>query len=111
MFPSPRSRLRIWSPEVGSGVPSRVTLLILLRLNLVLTHGIPPDFRGGVHFFFKTAARHRDDSAEFIGSRNYVPMVFTAERVRRHRASKPQGGSNKGGSYGNKILYKNLDLT
>ena len=52
MFPPPRSRLIIRSREVGSGVPSRVSLLILLRLNLVLTHGIPPDFRGGVHLFF-----------------------------------------------------------
>ena len=25
-----------------------------LRLNLVLTHGIPPDFRGGVHLFSYT---------------------------------------------------------
>ena len=30
-------------------VPSRVSLLIsILRLNLVLTYGIPPEFRGGV---------------------------------------------------------------
>ena len=33
-------------------VPSRVSLLIsILRLNLVLTYGIPPEFRGGVHLF------------------------------------------------------------
>ena len=38
-----RSRLRIWSRETGSTVPSRVSLLIpILRLNLVLTYGIPP---------------------------------------------------------------------
>ena len=31
-------------------VPSRVSQLIsILRLNLVLTYGIPPEFRGGVH--------------------------------------------------------------
>ena len=31
------------------GSPSRVSLLIsILRLNLVLTYGIPPEFRGGV---------------------------------------------------------------
>ena len=31
-------------------VPSRVSLPIsILRLNLVLTYGITPDFRGGVH--------------------------------------------------------------
>ena len=46
------SRLRIWSRETGSAVPSRVSLLIsILRLNMVLTYGIPPEFRGGVHLF------------------------------------------------------------
>ena len=36
---------------MGSAVPSRVSLLIsILRLNLVLTHGVP-EFRGGVHLF------------------------------------------------------------
>ena len=51
-FPCPRSRLRIWSRETGSAVPSRVSLLIsILRLNLVLTCGIYPEFRGGAHLF------------------------------------------------------------
>ena len=49
---------------------------------------------------YETAVRHRV-SPEFIGSRNCVPMAFTAEsppalpRVRRHRASKPQGSSER----------------
>ena len=49
ILPCPRSRLRILSRETGSAVsPSRVSLLIsILRLNLVLTYGIPPEFRGG----------------------------------------------------------------
>ena len=53
ILPCPRTCLRVWSRETGSAVPSRVSLLIsTLRLNLVLTyHGIPPDFRGGVHLF------------------------------------------------------------
>ena len=52
VFPCPRSRLRIWCRETGSAVPSRVSLLIsILRLNLVLTYGIPPEFRGGVHIY------------------------------------------------------------
>ena len=76
-FPCPRACLRIWSRETGSAVPSRVSLLIsILRLNLVLTYGIPPEFRGGVHY--ETAIPHRV-SPEFIGSRNCVPMAFTAE--------------------------------
>ena len=38
--------------ETGPAVPSRVSLLVsILRLNLVLTYGIPPVFRGGVHLF------------------------------------------------------------
>ena len=44
-IPCPRSRLRIWSRKTGSAVLSRVSLLIsILRLNLVLTYGIPPEF-------------------------------------------------------------------
>ena len=42
-----------WSRETGSAVPSRVSLLIsILRLNLVLTYGIPPGFHGSVHLLF-----------------------------------------------------------
>ena len=49
IFPRPRAYLRIWSRVTGSAVPSRVSLLIsILRLNLMLTYGIPPEFRGGV---------------------------------------------------------------
>ena len=49
VFTCPRACLRIWSRETGSAVPSRVSLLISrLRLNLVLTYGISPEFRGGV---------------------------------------------------------------
>ena len=44
-----RSCLRIWSRETGSAVPSRVSLLIfILRMNLLLTHGISPEKRGVV---------------------------------------------------------------
>ena len=47
-----RSRVRIWSRETVSAVPPRVSLLLsILRLILVLTYGIPPEFRGGVHLF------------------------------------------------------------
>ena len=60
-----------------TAVPPRVSLLIsILRLNLVLTYGIPPEFRGKA--IYETAIRHRV-SPESIGSRNCVPMAFTAE--------------------------------
>ena len=46
---SPFAPLRIWSRETGSAVPSRVSLLTSIhRVNLVLTYGIPPEFRGCV---------------------------------------------------------------
>ena len=78
--PCPRSCLGIWSRKTSSAVPSRISLLIsILRLNLVRTCGIPPEFRGGVHSFVKAAIRHRI-SPEFMGSRIFcVPMAFTAE--------------------------------
>ena len=48
-FPVPVRSLRIWSRETISAVPSCVSLLIsIIRLNLVLTYGISPEFRGGV---------------------------------------------------------------
>ena len=37
---------------MGSVISSRVSLLTsIIRLDLVLTYGIPPVFRGGVHLF------------------------------------------------------------
>ena len=35
----------------GSPVPRQPTHLHTQRLNLMLTYGIPPEFRGGVHLF------------------------------------------------------------
>ena len=52
IFSCPRLRVRIWFRGTVSAVPSRVNLPIsILRLNLVLTNGIPPEFHGGVHLF------------------------------------------------------------
>ena len=63
IFPCPRWRLRIWSRETGSAVPSRASLLISkVRLNLVLTCGIPPEFRGGVHLVIQN--RHHWPSGQ-----------------------------------------------
>ena len=47
-----------------------------LRLNLGLTHGIPHDFRDGAHIYRQPPL---DVSPKFIGSRNHVPITFTAE--------------------------------
>ena len=50
--PSSRSCVGFSSRETGSAVPSRINLFIsILRLNLVRTYGIPPEFRGDVELF------------------------------------------------------------
>ena len=80
------SHVPVHASEFGLAIqvrPSRPALACsfsTLRLNLVRTHRIPPSFRDGVivHFFIYTVNRHRV-SPEFIRSRNYVPMAFTAE--------------------------------
>ena len=59
MVSCPRSGLRIWPCETGSAVLSRVSLLIsILRLNLVLTYGIPPAFRDRVQLYRQPTSGH-----------------------------------------------------
>ena len=60
----------------------------------MLTYGIPPELHGGVHLFIKTAIRH-GVSPEFIGSRNCVPMAFTAESPPAQASKKPHGSSKR----------------
>ena len=73
--------VRAWEFGLGRWVrPSRPALVCsfsILRLNLVLNRRIPPDSRGGVYLFIQLI-RHRV-SPKFIGSRNCVPVSFTAE--------------------------------
>ena len=59
-FPSPRSRLRIClAKRVRPSRPTSACSFSILRLNLALTHGIPRDFRGGVHLYISPSAiRH-----------------------------------------------------
>ena len=77
----------------GFGSPVPRLLMSILRLYLVPTYGIPPEFRGGVHFLFKTAIRHRV-SPEFY--RVTQLRWRSLPRARRHRAGKPQGSSEQG---------------
>ena len=75
-------------------VPSRVSLLIsIFRLNLMLTYGTPPEFRGDVHLFVLTAIRHQI-SPELSGHANAYRWR-SLPRIRRHRTSKPQGSSKR----------------
>ena len=76
----------------GLAVPSRVSLLIpILRLNLVLTYGIPPEFRGGVHM----KPPYAIGSVPSLSVHAVAYRWRSLPRVRRHRASKPQGSSER----------------
>ena len=82
----------------GLGIPSRVSLLIsILRLNLVLTYyGIPPEIRDGVHTFILN--RHTSYAMESVPSLSGHAIAYrwrSLPRVRRHRASKPKGSSER----------------
>ena len=91
-FPCPRLRIR--SRETGSAVPSRVSLLIsILRLNLVLTYRIPPEFRGGVHLFILN--RQTPSGQSRVSGHAIAYRWRSLPRVRRHRVSKPQGSSER----------------
>ncbi|CAM9105550.1 unnamed protein product [Ascophyllum nodosum] len=76
-FSCPRSCLRIWSREKGSAVTSRVSLLFLHTQDEsdTCSREIPAAFHVGVHIYCQPPSDHSD----FIGSRNCVSMVFTAE--------------------------------
>ena len=104
LFTSPCWRLGFWSRETGSAVPSRVSLFILH------TQAEPGSYsRDSSRFprrrpFIYTAIRHWF-SPEFIGSRNCVPMSFTAESPSAPATSSPQGivpvaGAASAGQYG-----------
>ena len=56
----PGSHLRIWYYEKSSAIPSRVSLLMsIVRLNLVLPYGIPPEFSDGVLLFLRPTGQSR----------------------------------------------------
>ena len=63
---------------------------------MVLTCGIPPEFRGGVHLFiiYKIAIRHIG-SVPSLSGHAIAYRWRSLLRVRRHRASKPQDSSKR----------------
>ena len=70
-----------------SAVPSHVSLLIsILRLNLVLSDGIPPEFRG-----IYIEPPNAIGSVPSLSGHAIAYRWRSLPRVRRYRASKPQG--------------------
>ena len=79
--------------ETGSAVPSRVSLLIsILRPIMLLTYGIPPKFRGGVHLM---KPPYVIGSIPSLSGHAIVYRWRSLPRVRRHRVRKPQGSSER----------------
>ena len=70
---------QIWPSRLVSACPFST-----LRLNLVLTYGIPPDVRGGVHTFLPP---HTIRSVESLSGHAVAYQWRSLPRVRWHRAS------------------------
>ena len=88
-----RSRLKIWSRETGSAVPSRASVLIsILKPNLVLTYGIAPELRGGVHL---SKPPYAIGSVPSLSGHAIAYRWRSLLRVCRHKASKHQGSSKR----------------
>ena len=70
-----------------------------LHTNLVLAHGIPPAFRGGVHLFIPP---YVTGSVPSLSGHAIAYRWRSLPRVRRYTASSPQGSSSS-------CLKKNLN--
>ena len=73
--------------------PASACSFSIIRLNLVLTHGISPDFRGGVHLIIQPYAI---GSVPSLSSHAIAYRWRSLSRGRRHRVSSPQGSSSNG---------------
>ena len=64
--------------------------------NLVSACGIPPEFRGGVHpFIYLNRLTPSGQSRPSLSGHSSAYRWRSLPRVRRHRASKPQGSSKR----------------
>ena len=84
-----RSRLRIWSRETGSALPSRISLLISI-LRLRGSSRVP---RRRPFIYFKPP--YAIGSVPSLLGHAITSRWRSLPRVRRHRASKPQGSSKR----------------
>ena len=77
----------------GSPVPRQPAQFHTQVEYVVLTYGIPPDFRGSVHFCFKLS--YVIGSVRSLLGHAIACQWRSLPRVRRHRVSKPQGSSER----------------
>ena len=94
-FPCPRACLKIWSRETGSAVPSRVSLLISI-----------PGTQAESGAYLRDSSRvprrrpfmkppYAIGSVPSLSGHAIAYRWRSLPRVRRHRASKPQGSSER----------------
>ena len=80
---------------------------------MVLTYGIPPEFRGGVLLFISKPP-YAIGSVSSLSGRAIAYRWRSLPRVRRHRASKPQGSSEQvlpGQVTMDQLIYASLSHT
>ena len=92
-FPCPRSRLRIWSRDTGSAVPSRVSLLILRTQAesgaCLRDSSRVPRWRPFIYF----KPPYAIGPVPSLSGHAIAHRWRSLPRVRRHMTIKPQGGS------------------
>ena len=82
--------IRLKYPEKNGFGPFSCRFFVPIRVGL--TYGIPPEFSGGVHLFIQNPP----DAIGQVPSSSGHAIAYrwrSLPRVRRHRASKPQGSS------------------
>ena len=95
IFFCPRSRLRIWSRETGSAVPSRVSLLILRTQAESVAYLRDPSRGPRRRPFIYLKPPYAIGSVPSLSGHSVAYRWRSLPRVRRYRASKPQGSSEQ----------------
>ena len=90
MFPCPRARLIIWSREASSAVPSRVSLLISIVSQAESGAYLRDSSRVPRRRLFMKPP-YAFGSVPSLSGHAIAYRCRSLPRVRRHRASKPQG--------------------
>ena len=95
IIPCLRSRLRIWPRGTDSPVPSRVSPLLLYKMNLIgwclLAGFLPISAASSIYLYRPPPSDHQQTRIYQL-----TQLLTDDVRVRRHRVSSPQGSSSNG---------------
>ena len=93
ILPWPRSRLKFWSRETSSAIPSRASLLISILRWCLLTGFLPSSAAASIYLF---KSPYAIGSVPNVRGHAIAYRCHSLPRVRWYRASKPQGNSKRG---------------